>query len=55
MPVFLNKYLFTLFLTVPNLRCCVGVFSSCSEQGPFFHAGCGLLVVVSPLVAEIRP
>ena len=52
---FLNKYLFTLFLTVPNLRCCVGVFSSCSEQGPLFHAECGLLVVVSPLVAEIRP
>ena len=49
---FLNKYLFILFLTVLNLHCCVGVFSSCSEQGLLFSVVYGLLIVVSPLVAE---
>ena len=50
--LFFIIYLFILFLAVLGLRCCTQAFSSCSEQGLFFVAVCGLLIVVPPLVAE---
>ena len=41
-----------LFLVALGLHCCVQAFSSCGERGPLFVAVCGLLIVVSSLVAE---
>ena len=43
-----------LFLAVLGLRCCMWTFSSCSEQGLFFTAVLGPLVVVASLIAEHR-
>ena len=47
---FLN--LFILFLAALGLCCCTQAFSSCGEQGLFFVAVCGLLIVVASLVVE---
>ena len=35
-----------------GLHCCTWAFSSCSEQGLFSVAVCGLLIAVASLVAE---
>ena len=37
-----------------GLRFCVRAFSSCSQQGPLFIAGCGPLTIAASLVAEHR-
>ena len=50
---FKNKFIYLfLFLAVLGLRSCEQAFSSCGEWGLLFVAVCGLLVVVSSLVAE---
>ena len=35
-----------------GLRCCTRDFSSCSEQGLLFVAGCGLLIAVASLFVD---
>ena len=44
--------LFILFLAALGLRCCVWVFSSCSEQGLLFFAVHGLLIAAASLVEQ---
>ena len=46
-------YLF-IFLAALGLCCCTQAFSSCDEWGLLFVVVCGLLIVVSSLVAEHR-
>ena len=41
-----------LFLAALGLCCCTWAFSSCSGRRLLFLAVCGLLIVVSSLVAE---
>ena len=41
------------FLAVLGLRCIVGAFSSCCEQGLLVAAVCGLLTAGTSLVAEL--
>ena len=51
--IFLKIYLFIyLFLAMLGLCCCAWAFSSCGEWGLLFVAVCGLLIVVTSLVAE---
>ena len=46
-------YLFIyLFLAALGLRFCAQAFSSCGEWGLLFVVVCGLLIVVTSLVAE---
>ena len=42
--------LFRSVLAALGLRCCVWAFSSCGEQGLFFVAERGLLIVVASLL-----
>ena len=54
--IFLFMYVcMYLFMAALGLPCCVRAFSSCSEQGLLFVAVCGLLIVVTSLVAEHGP
>ena len=46
--------IYFLFLAALGLCCCMQAFSSCGEQGLLFVAVCGLLIVVAPLVVELR-
>ena len=48
---FLKNFIY-LFLMVPSLHCCMGTFSSCSEQGYSLVGVHGLPTVVASLVAE---
>ena len=51
--VLLFIYLFIyLFLAALGLRFCAQAFSSCGEWGLLFVVVCGLLIVVTSLVAE---
>ena len=45
-------FFFNLFLAALGLRWCARAFSSCGEQGLFFIAVHGLLIVVASLVEE---
>ena len=47
-------YLLTYLFAVLGLRCCMGAFSSCSEQGLLFVAVRGLLIVVASLCCGAR-
>ena len=50
--VALGFFFFNLFLAALGLRWCARAFSSCGEQGLFFIAVHGLLIVVASLVEE---
>ena len=41
-----------LFLAMLGLHCCVGIFSSCKEQGLLSRVVPGLFTVVTTLVTE---
>ena len=43
-----------VFLAALGLRCCMQVFSRCSELGLLFVAMLGLLIAVVSLVVEYR-
>ena len=45
--IFLNLFIYYLFLAALGLRCCAWTFSSCGEQGLLFVAVCELLIVVA--------
>ena len=45
---FISFYLI-LFLVALGLHCCTGAFSSCSEWGPLFIVGHGLLTATASL------
>ena len=47
----INLFIY-LFLAVLGLHCCARAFSSCGEQGLFFVAVCGLLILMTSLVVE---
>ena len=52
--IFLNLFIFYLFLSVLGLCCCVWAFSSWGERELLFVVVCGLLIAVASLVAEHR-
>ena len=44
-----------LFMAALGLHCCMWAFSSCGRQGRLFTVVCGLLIVLTSLVAAPRP
>ena len=48
------RFFIQFFLAVLGLRCFVGAFSSCCEQGLLVAAACGLLPAGTSLVAELE-
>ena len=53
-PFFLkiNLFIYLFFMAALGLRCCMWIFSSCSEWGLLFIVVCGLLIAVASLVVE---
>ena len=50
--LFLNYFIYFLFLAALGVCCCTWAFSTCAERGLLLVAVRGLLIAVASLVAE---